>query len=75
MNQTDTQEALEKTRALRGTIEETKDLLEKFENARQHFSVQADSMAYYLDVLRERVEMQGVALGLIERLLKQGKYL
>jgi hypothetical protein len=71
MNQTDTQKALDDSRALRGTLEETRQLIEIFKATRQHFAVLADDMAYRLDVLQERVEMQSVALGLIERLLRQ----
>ena len=70
MNRTDTAKALEDSKDLRGTVEETKQLLEAFENARQHFSILGDDLAYKLDVIRERVEMQSVKLGLIERLLK-----
>ena len=70
MNQTDTQKALADTRALRGTVEETKQLLEAFANARQHFAIISDDLAYKVEVLRERVEMQSHALGLIERMLR-----
>ena len=73
MNQTDTQKALDESRHLRCTIEETQRLIVAFEGARQHIALAVDSMAYQLDVLRERVEMQSIALGLIERLLNQAK--
>lgn len=69
MNQTETRKALEATKQLRGTLEETRQILEAIAAARQHFAVISDDIVYKVEVLRERVEMQSAALEVIERLL------
>lgn len=70
MNQTDTQRMLEGTIRLRGSIEETRDLIARIEASRAHISQIADDLMYRVEVLRQRTDLQSHALELLEQALR-----